>query len=137
METKSIYLLKISLALFAIIALLYGIIYALAPQLMVEASGSSPVPSGWLRWPGAIMVAIGAGSIMVFRCPSGQGIFVATLALGTLLCGVALVYSALFELEGIGNLWHTLLPGLIILVISLLLWISLRLNRDLLFSKDK
>jgi len=80
------------------------------------------------------MVALGIGSAMVLRKPSNQGIFVTTLALGTLLCGLALIYSSLFELAGLGNIWHTLLPGIVIVLVSVLFWICLSQYKALLFE---
>ena len=119
-------LLKITLIVFAVIALVYGIIYVFVPQVLVEASDSGPVPSGWLRWSGAILVALGIGAIMVIRKPAGQEIFITTLALGTLFCGLALLYSAIFEVAGIGNIEHTLVPAIINIILSVLFWIGLK-----------
>lgn len=126
-------LLKVSLIIFAIMSLVYGFIYLFFPQMNVEASGGDPVPSGWLRWSGGILLALGVGAIMVIRNPKRQGIFVTTIALGTLLCGLALVYSGLFETEGIGNVWHTLIPGIINVFLSFLFWISLKQSKEILY----
>lgn len=136
MKMKKNFLLILSLTIFSVIAVVYGFLYALWPQVMVDASGSDPVPSGWLRWAGAIMFALGIGSVIVLRKPSNQGIFVTTLALGTLLCGLALIYSSLFELAGIGNIWHTLLPGIVIVLLSVLLWVCLNQYKALLFEGE-
>lgn len=131
-ETKS-NLLKVSLIIFALIALAYGFIYLFFPQVDVKASGGDPVPSGWLRWFGGILLALGVGAIMIIRNPKKQGIFVTTIALGTLLCGFALLYSGLFETEGIGNVWHTLIPSIIILLLSILIWISIKQSKEILW----
>ena len=133
MENKKLTLLKVALIVFAFQAILFGFFYAFIPQVSIEASGSDPVPSGWLRWSGAVLIAIGLGSILVIRKPKNQGIFVLTMALGTLLCGLALMYSSLFEPAGIGNVWHTVVPGLINLFTSLLLWIGLKQAKNILW----
>jgi len=131
METKT-NLLKVSLMIFALVSLVYGFIYLFFPQLNVEAAEGDPVASGWLRWMGGILLALGVGAIMVFRNPSKQGIFVTTIALGTLLCGLALLYSGVFESEGIGNVWHTFIPGIINVLLSILFWISLKQSKEIL-----
>ncbi|NQU84860.1 MAG: DUF4345 family protein [Mariniphaga sp.] len=132
-QNKNSLLLKITLIIFAVVALVYGLIYVFVPQVLVEASGSEPVPSGWLRWSGAILVALGIGAIMVLRNPSKQGIFVTTLAIGALFCGLALLYSVLFEMTGIGNIEQTLVPAIINLILSVLFWISLKKSKAILW----
>ena len=127
-------LLKVALVLFILIALFYGFIYLFFPQLNVEASGGDPVPSGWLRWMGGIIFALGICGIMVLRKPRHQGIFVTSLALGSLISGLALLYSAFFEPEGIGNLSHTYIPGIVQLVLSVLLWLGLVQSKSILFN---
>lgn len=131
-ETK-LNLLKVTLIIFALIAFVYGFIYLFFPQVDVKASGGDPVPSGWLRWFGGILLALGVGAIMIIRNPKKQGIFVTTIALGTLLCGLALLYSGLFEAEGIGNVWHTLIPGIINVLLSILIWISIKQSKEILW----
>ena len=125
-------LLKVSLVIFTLIALVYGFIYLFFPQIDVKASGGNPVPSGWLRWFGGILLALGVGAIMIIRNPKKQGIFVTTIALGTLLCGLALLYSGVFEPEGIGNVWHTLIPGIINVFLSILFWIGMKQSKEIL-----
>lgn len=132
MAQKKNQLLKVTLAIFAVISLLYGITYMFVPQLHVEASGSEPIPSGWIRWFGPILIGLGVGAFMVFRNPAKQGIFVKTLAIGTLLCGPTLVYTALFEIEGAGSVEQTFIPGIILIVISIMLWISLKQSKEIL-----
>ena len=132
MEPKTS-LLKVSLIIFAIVSLVYGFVYLFFPQMNVEASGGDPIASGWIRWMGGILIALGIGAIMIFRNPNKQGIFVTTIALGTLLCGLALLYSGLFEPEGIGNVWHTFIPGIVNVLLSILFWISLKQSKEILF----
>lgn len=130
-------LLKVALIIFVVVALVYGLIYVFIPQVLVKAAGSDPVPSGWLRWSGAIIIALGIGAIMVIRKPANQGIFVTTLAIGTLFCGLALLYTLLFEMAGIGNIEQTLIPAIINIILSVLLWISLKQDKDLLCGKEE
>lgn len=46
--TKNLQLLKITLIVYGVVALIYGVLFLIVPQLLVNASGSEPVPSGWL-----------------------------------------------------------------------------------------
>ena len=133
-QNKNSNLLKLTLIIFILITLAYGIIYLFVPQSAVEASGSDPVSSGWLRWIGGIILALGVGGIMVYRKPEKQGIFITTLSLGSFLGGLALLYSGIFEPEGIGNIWHTIIPGIVLLILSIAFWISLKKNKQLLFD---
>jgi len=67
---------------------------------------------------------------MVLRNPAKQGIFVKTLAIGTMLCGPTLVYTAFFELEGVGVLEQTLIPGIVLIILSIMFWIGLKQSKD-------
>lgn len=66
MTEKKNQLLKISLVLFAISALGYGIIYLFFPEFEIESTGSVTFPAGWIRFIGPVYLALGIGSIMVF-----------------------------------------------------------------------
>jgi uncharacterized protein YjeT (DUF2065 family) len=131
-EPKSSPILRISLIVFAIVALFYGVTYMFIPQFHVQMAGDDVVPSGWLRWFGPILIALGIGTIMVLRKPKKQGTFVKMLAIGTLLCGPTLLYSAFYEYEGIGQLESTIIPAVVLLALSLLLWIGYIRNKELL-----
>ena len=131
-QNKISLLLKIGLILFGVISLLYGLTYMFVPQLHVETSGSDPIPSGWIRWFGPILVGLGIGTYMVLRNPAKQGIFVKTLAIGTLLCGPTLIYTAFFEIEGAGIMEQTLIPGIVLFILSIILWIGLKQSKDIL-----
>jgi hypothetical protein len=126
--------LKIVLIIFAVVCLVYGLAYFIVPNSMVELSGTDPIYHGWLRWSGGILVALGIGAILVFSKPEGQGIFVTTMALGTLLAGVALAW-AWITAAGEGNIWFTALPTIIVLGLSVLLWWSRQISKDVLYSK--
>src|SRR4030043_2309537 len=103
-ENKNSLLLKVTLIVFAIVALVYGLGYFFIPGFLVKLSGSEPIFSGWLRWSGGILIALGIGAFWVSRNPKNQGIFVTTLALGTLFAGLALLYAWIIVEEG-SNVW--------------------------------
>ena len=133
-QKKSVTLLKVTLIIYAVIALVYGLCYFLIPEKLVEFSGSDPIPSPWLRWAGGVIIGLGVGAILVFRNPAKQYIFVFTLALSTLLTGLALVYAWIFEIAS--DLWFTALPAILLLVVSALFWWSLFQAKDALCPKE-
>jgi hypothetical protein len=79
-----------------------------------------------------VLIALGIGSILVFLKPEGQGIFITTIALGTLLAGLALLLAWL-TLEEEVNAWFTALPTIIVLALSCLLWWSRMQAKDVLY----
>jgi uncharacterized membrane protein YobD (UPF0266 family) len=134
-ENKNEGLLKTVLAIYVVVVLVYGILYMLVPDFLVNLSGGTPVFHGWLRWSGGILVSLGAGSILVYINPKNQGIFVTTIALGCLLAGLALVWTWINLEEG-ANLWFTALPAIITLVLSGLLWWVRHQAKDILYPKQ-
>ena len=134
-QSKNTKLLNVALIVYIVIVLVYGVLYLFAPQVLVEAQGGEPVASGWLRWSGGVLVALGVGTIMVYRNPLKQDAFVVTIALGTLLAGLALLYALFFETTG--NIWFTALPVVILLTTSVLLWLGRMQARDTLCPKDE
>jgi hypothetical protein len=123
--------LKIVLIIFAIVALIYGLCYFFIPGFLVELSGGDLVFHGWLRWSGGILIALGIGSILVAVKPKGQGIFVTTVALGSLLAGLALLHAWITLTEG-AHVWFTAMPTIVVLVLSALLWWSRSQAKDVL-----
>jgi hypothetical protein len=123
--------LKIVLIIFAIVALIYGLCYFFIPGFLVKLSGGGPVFYGWLRWSGGILIALGIGSILVAVKPKGQGIFVTTVALGSLLAGLALLHAWITLTEG-SHTWFTAMPTIVVLVLSALLWWSRSQAKDVL-----
>ena len=113
--------LKMVLVIYAIVALVYGVVLFLSPGTMVTMAGAKPVDFSWLRWPGGILIALGIGALMISGSPAKQGPFVTTLALGTLLSGLALLYS-MWAREYSGATWFIATPTIITLVLSVLLW---------------
>ena len=133
MSEKKNQLLKISLVLFTITALGYGIIYLFFPEWEIQSSGSVEFPAGWIRFIGPVYIALGIGSIMVFRKPSKQGIVITVVCIGTFLQGLTLIYTALFEYEGMGNVWRTLIPAFYLIILSILFFISLKKSKEILW----
>ena len=133
MSEKKNLLLKISLLLFALYMLANGVIYLFFPEYEISSSGSEPIPPGWIRWFGGIMIALGIASIMAFRNPVKQGIFVFAVAVGSLIVGLTLFYTVMFEYEGIGEIKFTLIPAILVSINSILFWISLRLSKEILW----
>ncbi len=131
-ENKNLKLLKVSLLLFAVLTLVYGLVYLFIPEIYVKSTGSEPIPSAWIRWFGGILIALGIGAIMVFRKPGKQGIFVKLLAIGTLLDGLIQLYSTFFE--SVANIWFDLVPVIVLLILSALLWISLKQAKAVLWN---
>ena len=123
--------LKIALIIFIVMALVYGLCYFFVPDFLVKLSGGEPVYHGWLRWSGGVLIALGIGAIFVLRKPQGQGIFVTTIALGSLLTGLALLYAWITLEEG-ANVWFTAVPTIGTLVLAILLWWGRSQAKDIL-----
>src|SRR4030067_3621818 len=111
-ENKNVGFLKNVLIIYAVVSLIYGIGYLFVPDSLVNLSGGQPVFHGWLRWSGGVLIALGIGAILVYVNPQHQGIFVTTIALGCLLCGLGL-YWLLFKVEVGENTCFTALQQII------------------------
>ena len=133
MAEKKIQLLKFTLLLSAIITLAYGVNYLIFPEFQIKMSGGDPIEPGWIRWFGGLMIPLGIGCIMVFRNPARQGIFVTTMCLASCLVGLALIYEVLFKWDDAYNMMNTLIPGLVMVFVALLLFISLRQSKEILW----
>lgn len=129
-QDKKLTLLKVTLVLFMIVTIVYGLCYVFIPKTLVNLSGGEPIPYSWLRWSGGVLISLGIGAILVFLNPSKQKIFVTTIALGTLFSGLALLYSWIFEING--ETWFTALPAIITLIVSALLWWCLKKAKEIL-----
>lgn len=134
-ENKNYLLLKTALLIYAVVCLVYGIGYLIFPDFLVKLSGGEPVFHSWLRWSGGTLIAFGIGAIMVFQKPKNQEIFVTTIAIGTLLVGLALLYGLIKSEEG-ANIWFTALPAIVVLVLSGLLWWARQQAKDILKSAE-
>jgi hypothetical protein len=120
-QNGKIKMLKVILIIVAIIALIYGLGFAIVPGVLLNLSGGSSVDFGWLRWPGGVLIALGIGTIMVFRKPEKQGIFVITIALATLFSGLGMLYCWIMK-EYSGSTMFIVIPMGLNLVLSGLLW---------------
>ena len=133
MSEKKHQLLKITLALFAIITLGYGIIYLFFPQIQISAAGGEPIEPGWIRWFGGILIALGIGAFMVLRKPEKQGIFVTVSCVGAFLFSLASFYEIAFVDFGDYSLLNTLIPAIVLTFLAILLLVSLRQSKDILW----
>lgn len=129
---KNLQLLRVTLLLFAGFIMFYGILHLFFPEMYVNTSGGGEVTAGWIRWFGPILIGIGIASIMVYRKPEKQGIFITMLIIGSFGCGLTSIYSLFYD-TGMGELWDTLSPMIANFTFSILFLISLRQGRDLLW----
>lgn len=113
--------LNVALVVYTIVVWVYGLCFFFIPGVLVKISGGNPVDSGWLRWSGGILIAFGIGALLVRRNPAKQGIFVLSISLGTLLSGLALLYSWIVH-EYSAGMWFIALATIVVLVVSALLW---------------
>lgn len=127
-------ILKIALLIFAVVCLIYGLGYLIVPDSLVELSGGAPVFHGWLRWSGGVIIALGIGAILTYLKPKGQGIFVTTIAIGTLLSGLAMIWTLIHIEEG-ANVWFTALPAVVLLALTGLLWWSRQAAKNILYPE--
>jgi hypothetical protein len=116
-------MLKVVLVIYAIVVLVFGLSFFFIPGLYVDMAGANPVDYGWLRWPGGVLIALGIGALVVMRKPAKQGVFVTTIALGTSLAGLGLLYSWIAH-EYSGNPGSIAVPTVILLILAVLLWWS-------------
>ena len=133
MAEKRNQLLKITLVLFTIVTLGYGVIYLFFPEFQIKMAGGEPIPPGWIRWSGGVLIPLGIGSIMIYRNPVKQGIFVTNLCIGSLLVGLANFYEIIFQWDSSYNLLNNLLPAIVLTILSILFWISLRQSKEILW----
>ena len=133
MAEKKNQLLRITALLYALIAFLYGINYLIFPELQMKMSGTVMIHPAWIRWFGGAIIALGYGSFRIYRNPVKQGIFVTTLCLGTLLVGLGLLYDPIFNWDSSFKLLEQVIPAIVMLVISILFWISLRKSKEILW----
>ena len=129
-QKKGLSFLRFSVALYAIVAMVYGVCYLFFPEKLVELSGGDPVPAGWLRWAGSTLIALAIGSFMVIANPVKQRTFIRTIALGSLFVGLTLVYQWVFDT--VGEVWFTAAPAILLLVIAVLLIASCRSAQEIL-----
>jgi hypothetical protein len=120
-QNDELKVLKFSLLVSAIIALILGIGYYFVPAMMTKLAGGNTVDPALLRLLGSLFIALGIGTFMVYSKPEKQGIFVLSIALGYLLAGLGLLYSLIMH-EYTGATWFLAMHTCLILVISVLLF---------------
>ena len=129
-QKRNLLFLRSVLLAGGILALVYGLALVLMPQTMVSMSGEQDqVYSGIMRWPGGVLVAIGIGTLMVFRKPQNQRIFIITMALVTLFTGLSFSFT-LFDMDD--KYIFIAVPAFLLLLISTLLWICQWTAKDIL-----
>jgi hypothetical protein len=133
MAEKKNQLLKISLALSAIILLGYGVNFLFFPEVQIKMSGGEPIPYFWINWFGGVMLALGIGCILVIRNPVKQGIFVTTVCIGSIVTALALYHQFIFLWDDSYNMLNALIPGIVLTVMAILLWLSLRQSKEILW----
>ena len=120
-QKNNVAMLKVFLVVYAVICLIYGLGFLFVPGTWVRLSESGPADYGWLRWPGGVLIALAIGALKVYRKPEKQGTFVFSIALGTLLAGLGMLYS-LIRTEYTGTTMFITIPTVLILVVSGFLW---------------
>ena len=132
-KNKNLTLLRITLILVAVSIIPYGILHWFFPEAYVAASDGGPVSPGWIRSFGPVLVCVGVGAILVYRNPVKQGIFVVVLAFGLLCASLTQLYSVFYDTEGLGIIWDTISPLLVQFTLSVLLFVSLRQSKEILW----
>ena len=127
-------ILKTVLLIYAVVCFIYGLGYFIVPDSLVELSGGAPVFAGWLRWSGGVIIALGIGAILTYLKPKGQGIFVTTIAIGSLLAGLAMLWTWINFEEG-ANVWFTAAPTIILFALSGLLWWGRQTAKNILYPE--
>jgi len=133
-ERENTGILKLALMVYAVIVFLYGAGYLFIPDVIVEMSGGAPVFDGWLRWSGAVLVALGVGALLTYKNPRGQGIFVTVLTVGCLLCSICMFW-AIVSPGQTGHKWFPAAPGVILLMLTILFLVGRAKAKDILYIR--
>jgi hypothetical protein len=89
--------------------------------------------NGWINWFGAVMIPMGIGCILAIRNPVKQGIFVTTICLASTVTALALFHQVIFVWDESYNMLNTLIPAIVLAVMAVLLWLSLKQSKDILW----
>lgn len=133
MSDKKNQLLKFSLVLSAIILLYYGVSYLFFPEAQIKMSGGEPIPFFWVNWFGGVLIALGIGCVLVIRKPFKQGIFITTVCIGSLVTALALYHQYIFLYDDSYNMLNALIPAIVLTVMAILLFLSLRQSKAILW----
>ena len=95
----------------AIVGLVYGLLFLLAPLMQFQLSQDPGVPAnpGWVRWSGGVLVGIAVAAWIAAPQPGRQRALVVGLAVGYALVTIALLYS-IFSGEYRGAQWFVWVP---------------------------
>ena len=130
-NNENVIRLKIVLLIAAAVSLFYGFGFLFIPGTLVKMSGGMLVDVSWLRWSGGVLVAWTIGTLMVFRKPEKQHIFLTSLTHAHLLAGLGLLYGWIRQ-EFSGATWFIAVPACLLLIIAVLLLWSRKLAREIL-----
>jgi hypothetical protein len=120
-QNEGIKKLKVVLAVFFVCYLSYGVSFLFFPGIVYAVSGSpDPLGLSWIRWSGGACIALGFGALQVFRNPARQGLFVSVATISSLLIGLGLLYSKIFD-NSTSALWFHMTPCVINLALFVLL----------------
>ena len=133
MAEKKNQLLKVSLVLSATVLLVYGVVYLFFPGFQIKMTGGEPIPWFWINWFGGLMLAVGVGCILVIRNPVKQGIFVTTMCIAGIVTALALYHVVIFSWDNSYNMLNTLIPAIILTINAILLLLSLRQSKEILW----
>jgi hypothetical protein len=128
--------LRLSVLLYVVVNLAYGLPIALWPDLIwgTIAGGEASeveVLSG-MRWAGAILVAWAVGGLLVLSRPEGRQTMVSTFALQYSLGTAALVVSALADDFDWAETWFVLTAIIAVGASGLYLWYGRWAGREVL-----
>jgi len=133
MTEKKNQLLKISMLLSAFVTLVYGVVYLFFPEVQIKMTGGEPIPAFWINWFGGALIAMGIGCILAYRKPEKQGIFVTTILIAAAVTALALFQQVIFLWDDSYNMLNTLIPAIVLTIVAILLCLSLRQSKALLW----
>ena len=133
MAEKKNQLLKISLVFSAIILLGYGVEYLFFPGVQIKSTGGEPIQWFWINWFGAVLIPLGIGCILVVRNPVKQGNFVTTICMCSIVTALALFHQVIFFWDDSYNMLNTLIPAIVLAIMGILLWLSIRRSKEILW----
>jgi hypothetical protein len=98
----------------AVVDLIYGLLFLLIPQWLLNFSQDSGVPAhlGWVRWSGGLLIGVGVAAGLAAANPERQKPLVVGLAVATALIALSLLYCLIFGGYD-GTRWFIWLPILI------------------------
>ena len=126
-------LLTVSLWVWFLDALSFGVFILFAPGFLVETlAGDAAFGYWWVRWAGGILLGLAAGTWMVIRNPKGNSVFVLASGLAAFLAGVGLVWGYLADEYGGAAwfLWLTFVSSLGVGALLLYAWSKSRAALD-------